>query len=411
MSEPEGLKGLDRDRIGGNLPPEPIEPPVPLTLQEQLALDHADLVKRIAELAELAAKAPLEVNDEETFKPLSDLLKSGRVAITMSEAARKIENEESRRRTAMIDAWFKNPADALTALMKTVKERTDVYLENKKAAEEKRRKDEAAKKAAAAEDKRWDAIWADARAELAIYDARKAEERELAARHRKEAELRRADHLKNRAKRLAQVEPYLQKRAARRAKAEADAAAARLQAIQDERERLEAEGEERLRLEAEDARRAAEAQRRADDLAATKLAAEEAKKSGQAARREETTAGKVADKHIAAADEHADQAEDLAGEAGRLGKRAERADRHANASPAAMSGTRSEMGTHSSLSRSWKMTEIDRSKVDLNMLRGFLHPDAIDVAARGYMMAHKTDPGGPKLEGCTFEQVEEGAYR
>lgn len=398
---------------GHNQPPEetPVEAAPALTVAESLELAHKALVTRYAELMALAEKAPAEVTDEETFKPLSDLLKAGRAYFAMSEAARKIENEESRRRTATIDAWFKNPAEKLKAALDGIKTRTDAYLEDKKAKEEKRRNEVAAEKARVAEERRWDGIWADALGELAIWNARKAEEREIAARLEKEAAARRADHLKDRAKRLKAVEPYLAGRAERRRLAAEKIAAERLKAAQDERARLEAEGERRLELEAEDLRRAQDAARlaQAQEKTATELAA--AKIETTAARRQETSAGKAADKAIAQADEHQERAEDLHGEADRLDKRAERAERHANAGPAALSRTRSDLGTTSGLSRAWKMTAIDRSVVDLNLLRGFLHPDAIDVAARGFMMAHKTDPGGPKLAGCTFEQLEEGNYR
>ncbi len=411
MTDPEPLKGLDRTGIGGNLPPDPIDPPPPITLQDQLAKDHADLVKRIDELMVLAAAAPLEVKDEETFKPLSDLLKAGRVAIQMSEAARKIENEESRRRTAMIDAWFKNPAEKLTTLMKAVKERTDAYLEDKKAKEEKARQAAAAEKARLAEDKRLDAEMKDALAELAAYDARKAEEAATAARIAKEAAARRADHLRDRAKRLKAVEPYLATRAERRRKiAEAKAEAAR-KAAADELARQEADEAHKREIAAETERRAQEAARMVEARARNDAQLAQAKTETTAARRQETSLGAKADRLEAKADEHADEAEDLADEAGRLGKRAERAERHANAGSAAMSRTRSEMGTTSSISKAWKMTALDRNVVDLNLLRGFIHPDAVEVAARGYMMAHRNDPGGPVLDGATFEQVEEGVYR
>lgn len=401
----------DRTGIGGNMPPEPIEPPVPLTLPEQLARDHADLVKRISDLRALAEAAPLEVKDEETFKPLSDLLKAGRVAIQMSEAARKIENEESRKRTATIDAWFKNPADELTKLMKAVKERTDAYLEEKRVKELKQREDAAKEKQRIAAEKAMDALRKEAQAELAAYDARKAEEAAVAARLRKEAAARRTDHLKDRAKRLSKVEPYLAMRRRRRElEIERQAEAAR-KAAADERARLEAEGDRRLALEAEDERQAQEAarvvaekQRTADELAKSK--AETA-----SARRQETTLGAKADALADQAEAHADQADDLAGEAERLGKRADRAQRHAEASSADMSRTRSDLGTVASSTKLWKMTSLDRDVIDLNLLRGFLHPDAVEVAARGYMMAHRNDPGGPQLKGAVFEQVEEGVYR
>lgn len=408
MTDPEALKGLNRTGIGGNLPPEPVEP---LTLQDQLARDHADLVKRMAELMTLAEAAPLEVTTEEQFKPLSDLLKAGRVAIQMSEAARKIENEESRRRTAMIDSWFKNPAEKLTTALKALKERTDAYLEDKKAKEEKLRQEAAQAKAKAAEEKRLDAEMKDALAELAAYDARKADEAATAARLKKEAAARRADHLRDRGKRLKAVEPYLAKRRQRReAELERLAEIAR-KAAQDDRARLEAEGDRRMALEAEDARRAQEAARIAQARADNDAALAQAKTETAAARRQETSQAAKADKLEDLADKHADDAEDLAGEAGRLGKRAERAERHANAGSAAMSRTRSEMGTVASVAKTWKMTALDRDKLDLNLLRGFIHPDAVEVAARGYMMAHRNDPGGPVLEGATFEQVEEGVYR
>lgn len=381
MPDPEKLAGL-----GHNQPPEPTPPP---TLQEQLADAHKALVERYSELMTLAAAAPDEVKTEEVFKPLSDLLKAGRAYLAMSEAARKIENEESRKRTAQIDAWFKNPAEKLTASMKAIKDRTDVYLEEKRVAEEKRRLEVAEQKRKAAEEKALDALYRDALGELAAYDARKAEEAALAARLRKEAEARRADHLRDRAKRLAKAEPYLAIRAERRAKAAADEAA-----------RIEA-----LRL-AEEQRvaRAAELQKTKDDL-------EAAKKSTAAARREETRESGKAEKLEDKADEHAAQADLLGDEAGRLGKRADKADRHAQAGPAAMSRERSEMGTVSSLTRAWKVISFDRDALDLNMLRGFLHPDAVETAVRGYMMAHRLDAGGPKLAGCVFEQVEEGVYR
>lgn len=404
----------DKDELAGpghNNPPEATEPPPPRTLQEDLGERYKDLTARIAELKKLADAAPAEVTTEEVFKPLSDLLKAGRVALAMSESTRKIENEESRKRTAMIDAWFKNPADELSKVLKAVKDRTDAYLDDKKAKEQKARQEEADRKAKLAEDKRWDAVWSDARAELAAYDARKAEEAATAARLVKEAAARRADHLRDRVKRLKAVEPYLADRAERRRKAEEDEAARLRQLALDEEARVEADrlAEERRvetkRKSDEDAARVAQA--RLD--AAAEL--EAARKETAAARRTETRQADKAEALDAAAEDHAEEAEEAGGAADRLGKRAERAERRANASPAELSRTRSEMGTTSSQTRSWKVISVDKNSVDLNMLRGYLHPDAVETAARGYMMAHRTDDGGPKLAGCVFEQVEEGAYR
>jgi len=398
----------DAPTLGHNNPPEPI---APKTLQEDLAERYADLSKRVDELLKLVEAAPAEVKDEATFKPLSDLLKAGRVALAMSESTRKIENEESRRRTAMIDSWFKNPADKLALALKAVKERTDVYLEEVKAAEKKRRDEEAERKRIAAEEKRWDSIWEEARGELAIYDARKADEMAAAQRKIKEAAARRADHLRDRVKRLRLVEPYLAQRAERRRLADEAKAEADRKAAADEAELLEAD---RVAAErrAETKRKAQEDEERlrlAQEATAAKLAEE--KKATDAARRQETKAKGQAQDHAVKAEEHADAAEDLGGAADRLDKRADRAERHANASGADMSRQRSELGTVSSVSKSWKVIEVDRNKLDLNLLRGFLHPDAVDVAVRGYMMAHKNDPGGPKLEGAVFDQVEEGVYR
>lgn len=394
--------------LGHNLPPE--ETP-PMTVQDRLARDHAQLAARIKELEALADAAPAEVKDEETFKPLSDLLKAGRVALSASEAARKIENEESRRTTAMIDAWFKNPATILADKLKALKDRTDAYLDDKKAAEEKRRKAEADRKIELAKEKAEDALWAEARGELAAYDARKADERAAVERLRKEAAARRADHLRDQAKRLKAVEPYLAARAERRRKAAEARAEATRKAAADDRARLEAEGDHRLVLEAEDRRRADEAAR----VAAARQKTADELKVAQAetaqARRAETKASGQADLLAEQAEEHADEAEDLGDAADRLQGRADKAVRRANASPADMSRTRSEMGTTSSVSKTWQMTSLDRDALDLNLLRGFLHPDAVAVAARGYMMAHRNDPGGPKLEGAVFEQVEEGVYR
>lgn len=406
MAEPEKLNVPGG--MGHNQPPEPI---VPKTIPEELAERYAPLVERFKELEGLLREAPAEVETEEQFKPLSDLLKSCRELLSSNEDKRKLENSEWRKRVQMVDAFFKNMADRLVPLRDSLKERTDAYLEEKKAREKKARDDAAAAKAAAAEEKRWDAIWADARAELAAYDRRKAEEAELEARRRKEAAARRADHLKNRAKRLAKVEPYLELRAERRRAAIAAAEAAARKAAEDDRARLEAEGDARMALEAEDARQATERARieaarkkTADDLAAAKTETAEA-------RRDENKAGAKADKLVEQEDEHAAAAEELGGAAERLGKRADRAARHADAGPAALSRTRSEMGTTSSLGRAWKVISVDRNALDLNLLRGFLHPDAVEVAVRGYMMAHRNDPGGPTLAGCVFEQVEEGNYR
>lgn len=397
--------------LGHNLPPESTEVVPPKTIQEQLAEAHKALTDRYTELMELASAAPAEVKTEEVFAPLSDLLKAGRAYLAMSEAARKIENEESRKRTAMIDTWFKNPAERLTLAMKAVKERTDVYLDEKKASEEKRRKDEADRKAQAARDKAEDALWADARRELALYDAAKAEERATAERLRKEAAARRTDHLREHAKRLKGVEAYLAERAERRRLKAAAAAAAAIKAAADERARLEAEGEHRLAQEAADRRAEEEAARVEEARVRNAAELETAKKETQAARRAETKAAGQADTLFEAADDHGEEAEELGGAAARLGKRAERAERHANAAPADMSRTRSEMGTTSSITKTWKVTNIARDDLDLNMLRGFLHPDAVEVAVRGYMMAHRNDAGGPALKGATFEQVEEGVYR
>lgn len=408
MADPEPLK-LPRGGLGDNNPPEPIEPPK--TIPEQLAADYAALVARFQELEGQLDAAPAEVATEEQFKPLSDLLKGCRELLATTEDRRKLENSEWRKRVQMVDAFFVNMADRLKVKRDKVKERTDAYLDEKKAREEKARKAAAAAKAAAAEEKRWDAIWADARAELAAYDRKVVEAAELAARARKEAAARRADHLKDRGRRLVKVEPYLEKRAERRRRDIAAAAAAAAKAAADERARLEAIGDERMALEAED-RRQEEARKRVEDAKAQNAAdLTVAKTETAAARRQETKAGATADKLLAAEDEHAEAAEDLGGAADRLGKRAERAERHANAGPAALSRTRSEMGTTSSLGRAWKVISVDKNVVDLNLLRGYLHPDAVETAARGYMMAHRTDPGGPVLEGCVFEQVEEGSYR
>lgn len=393
--------------LGHNNPP----PEAPKTIQERLAADHAVMVARIAELKKLADAAPEEVLDEDTFKPLSDLLKAGRVALSASEAARKIENEESRRTTAMIDAWFKNPAEELAKALKEVKGRTDAYLEEKRVKEEKRRKAEADAKAALAREKAEDALWADARGELAAYDARKAEELAKIERARKEASARRADHLKNRSKRLGAVEPYLAERAERRRIADEKVAEANRQAAADEEARQEADRQAEARRQ-ETARKAqedADRLRLAQETTAAEL--KDAKTETAAARRAETKATGQADTLFDQADEHVEQAEDLGGEADRLGKKAARAEKHANAGPAAMSRTRSEMGTVSSETRAWKVIDINRDELDLNELRGYLHPDAVAVAVRGYMMAHRTDVGGPKLKGAVFDQVEEGVYR
>lgn len=393
-----------------NQPPELIQK----TIHEELAERYDYLTKRIAELTKDAATVPAEITTEEQFKPVSDLIKAARAIYSPTgamEAARKIENEEARKRVAQIDAFFKNPAEALKKLMAPVIEKATAYLDNKKAEEEKRRKDEADRKAKIAADKAEDAIWADARGELAAYDARKADERAVVERARKEAAARRADHLKDRGKRLAKAEPYLQKRAERRRLALEAEAQRRAKAAADEIERLTAEGEHRLALEAEDVRRAEDAARLEAARVANQAKLDQARKDTAAARRAETKAAGQAEALDQQAEEHADDAEDLEGQAGRLAKRASSAQRRAEASPADMSRERSEMGTVSSIAKSWKVTGINRDELDLDLLRGYLHPDAVEVAVRAYMMAHRNDAGGPTLKGATFEQIEDGVFR
>jgi hypothetical protein len=163
-----------------------------------------------------------------------------------------------------------------------------------------------------------------------------------------------------------------------------------------ERERREAERKRAEALAAEEKRLAAERKAREE-----REKAERAKAEGDAkAARDARLRAQAAERSAEAATVHADVASEQAAKSDARAERIE--DRLATATDADLSRTRGERGTVGSLTGSWQMRVVDREKIPLALLRGYLNPDHVDVAIRRYMRDNKLENQIAPLDGVEF---------
>lgn len=132
-----------------------------------------------------------------------------------------------------------------------------------------------------------------------------------------------------------------------------------------------------LRKKAEEERQAREAAEREAREAALK-AQREAEEAAQAAKDDDTLDSAIK------AEEAARQAREAAGVA----------TREAHAKPADMARTRGDYGSVASLRTQWTFGNLDRNKLDLEILRPYLPEDALEKAVRAFIRA-----GGRKCAG------------
>jgi hypothetical protein len=341
-----------------NLPPQERALTTDAAALEALRVDvleeNAEVLATLQERIKAFEAVPAVITTAEDAGKADDLFKMMRRAKSRADEARKTATEPYRMRADLINAIFEKPMSTIADLQKELKARVQIYMDAKATRERVEREARAAREREEAQRKLDEAAAAERERVQREKDAQDARDRERKAREEKEEAERVAAQLKAQAKK--QVE---------------DAA-------------------ERARLQA-----AAEAE---------KARARELRKTERAARDEATEATEDAERL------EVETQVEFAG-AEKATARADKADRAAQASPADLSRTRSDLGSVGSLTRSWKVISVDTTRVDLSRLRGYFHPDAIGAAAQRYMMDHRFDAGGPKLEGCVFEQVEDVSVR
>lgn len=376
--------------LGHNQPPEPTMPE-PRTLEDEGFLArvlaavksrHKPIFDRMAELTQSFESFPEVISTEHIAGEADDLLKMMRAIRKRADEFRKIETAPYRTLRTMVDTAFSTPDDDLAKLQKALTARVEVYSTAKAAREKAEREAKAKADREEAERKLKQAAEDEARAAEERRRAAVAEAERIAAQAAKEAAERAASVALKRKRRLEKLGPYLAQRAEREAK----------------RRNLAQAEAERHAQEAEASRIAA--------IAAAEAERVQQKATAAAARKDEGAAkGAREDALEAAGDAEVDSAAGLT-VALKQEVRADRADRHALAPLSEMSVTKGRLGSRSSLATTWEVSDVDHSVVPLDKLRGYLNPEAIDAAVFKYLLDHRLDPGGPKLEGCEFRQVE-----
>ena len=318
------------------------------SLAEMLKDQHRDQLRRAAELLEAVPRIPDIGNDDDAGK-VGDFVKQIAACVKTLEAARVGEKEPFLAAGREVDGVFNGLKERLEKGKTEISRKLTAYLNEKariereaREAEERRRADEARR----AEEERRKAEQARREAEER---ARRAEEEARQAKENAEREAKEREE--RHARELAAAEARARDEESKRRRSDENRAKA-----QQEAERLRREAAERIERE------------RAEAEARAKRDAEEAERRAEAAREEARQA------EAAAADERR-RAEEA--EAARI-----KAEREALAKPADMSRTRSDVGSVSTLRRTWEYAIVDRDALDLNQLRTYFAAEAIDKAIR-----------------------------
>ena len=365
--------------MGHNNPPE--------DLKSDLEARYIGPLNQVAELLDAAATVPQEL-DEQTQPKAAELIKKMRFLETTLDGARKLEKEPFDAKVKLVNGVFNTRVEKLEAARKVINERSQAYLERKAAAERKRLQEE--------EEKRREAQ------RLAEAEAKAAEDRRLAAEEQERRARAEAEAAERR--KLQAIEDAKQ--------AEARAAAAR------EQERLaKIEQAEREKVKAkEDAERAEERRLHEDRMA--KLKADREEQESAAAVSREAAAKALADRRVAEEQTRLARADvktatrdgvlhldNAVREENRAGKIAEKI-----AGPEAdLARTRSEHGAVSTLSRIWTCKVVDRDLLPKIMLWPFIDADALEVAARKWMLTQ--EPKNRTMAGTVMQQETVGQVR
>jgi hypothetical protein len=376
---------MSAPEIGHNKGPELAGDPEDLTiLQNKVRREHSETFDRIDYLTQKFAEIPKVIETEDEQGVAQEIFKSMRAIISKAEKERRSAQEPHERRVAVIMATFKKPSDALGGLKDALSLRIDDYLKRKKEkaqieAERKANEErlEAERKARAAEEAERARIEEQRKAEAAAAAA-------LKARLEKEAEARKAAAMRERARRLEKLAPYLELRAERESR--------------------------RKKLSAEAAAIAAEnARRRADDEARNAAtAAAIAKEKAARSRAEENSQLRAAEKATERAEDHAEETEIALRGAVRM-EATSRKTEVKSRDITALSQTRGDFGSVGSLSLRWSWRPADENYlafVDLDILRAFIAPDALEAAITKFV-----NSGGRKLGGVIIEQTEKGRVK
>lgn len=412
---------------GHNKPPVevPDEDTLKADLNERYPLAQATLDEMVA----AANDVPEVITDDETAGKVQLLLKKLSDNRGDWEAIGVKQARPWKSAGNIVRNWFKTKEDKCEETIKKIKPRYTLYLEEK-AAREQREADERAEKARLLavekkfyadwdealveladynarkareeqeaarkreDDAREDAMWAEARAELAEYDARKAEERRLkleeeAANRRKE---RKKDltRLNREAKALgikdAAGELTDEDRARYRQLIGENGEIPKLkELLQDDRNLLTPE--ERAELDEE----IASLERLREERRENHAKAEQAREAASTAMRESVDHGAAAKAQEQAAPALARRASQSGTTAAREENRATRAEMKAdNLTVADASRTYGDGGSVGTLTGSWQFKVKDWNAVPLDVLRDYIHPDAIETAIGKWKMDNQS---------------------
>lgn len=185
MSEAHELPPRDHNR-----PPEMITPPTETSLLADLEARYPQVKKDLDELVKAAGTFPAEIKDDETAGALQALIKKMTTHAAAWKAWRGVEKKPWDTAAKVVQNFFGKPEETLVdkeiGWVAKLRPRHTKYLEWKDEQERQRREEQARQEREAAEELRMDQLWAEARAELAEYDAQKAYEREQEALRRAE---------------------------------------------------------------------------------------------------------------------------------------------------------------------------------------------------------------------------------
>lgn len=434
----------------------PVTPPFETDLLDDLKYRYPNVQTKFDELLRSATEVPETIQEDEQAGKVQELLRGMGDALRRWKADRTAEKGPWAKLADIAYNFFKDKEDKLSIQEKLIRARHTIYLEKKADAEEKRRAElaetlrkEAARLEQLAKDAKEDALWAEARQELAEWEEtnanrrkREAQEDQLWAEAR--AELAAYDEgkaLERKAERekLAAMERKIDMAKLKKLNKEADALA-----VKDKAETITDEERDRYRqligsggeIPALQARLAgdrshltdeerAELEGEADNLARLRAeridnhaAAEKAKAERVKAQNAERAATKQANTLAAEVKETSREATQLAKGAEKADARAGRAKRQVeNATNADLSRTRSELGTVGSLSGRWvHVVEDDAALLAYcGPLGKFFTPEDRKNAVYRYMREHQHEftetPARTEVPGVFFENVPESRVR
>jgi len=317
-------------------------------LRDMLSEQYRQPLKRAEELLAAVPRVPDITNDDDAGNA-GDFVKQISASIKALEGSRIAEKEPFLQAGREVDGVFNGLKEKLERGKSDVSKKLTAYLNEKERAErearaaEERRKAEEARKA---EEERRKAEQARREAEERL---RKAEEDARLAKERAEREAREREE--RHAREMAESEGRARVEESKRRQSDESRVKA-----QEEAERLRREAAERAEREK------VEAEARA------KHEAEEAERRAGEARQE-------ARRRVELEEDERKRAEEA--EAQRL-----KAEREALKKPADLARTRSDIGSVSTLRRTWEYSITDWDALDLNQLRPYFAAEAIDKAIR-----------------------------